>query len=80
MLIPMKMIAGNGEERAFKYVQIKRNVVNTFFSKDLILQINDISQKIMCNKANGEKRFLSTINATISHEMRNPMGAIRVHI
>ena len=30
----------------------------------------------MCNIANAEKKLLSTINATVSHEMRNPLNSI----
>ena len=30
----------------------------------------------MCNIANGEKKLLSLINATVSHEMRNPLNSI----
>ena len=41
-----------------------------------ILQIIDISNEIMCSIANGEKKLLSLINATVSHEMRNPLNSI----
>lgn len=30
----------------------------------------------MYNVVNGEKRLLSMINATVSHEMRNPLNSI----
>jgi signal transduction histidine kinase len=30
----------------------------------------------MFNRANGEKKLLSLINATVSHEMRNPLNSI----
>ena len=36
----------------------------------------DISQKIMYEMALGEKRLFSLINATVSHEMRNPINSI----
>ena len=28
----------------------------------------------------GERRFMSIINATVSHEMRNPINSIRVQV
>ena len=42
-----------------------------------MLQIIDISGEIMYNVAQGEKTLLSLINATVSHEMRNPSNSIR---
>lgn len=62
----------------FKYVQIQRREINNFFSKNTFLQIVDISQKVMLNFAVGEKRLISVINATVSHEMRNPVNAIHI--
>lgn len=41
-----------------------------------MLQLYDISKDIMINVANGEKKLLATINATVSHEMRNPLNSI----
>jgi signal transduction histidine kinase len=41
-----------------------------------MLQIIDISNEILFHRANGEKKLLSLINATVSHEMRNPLNAI----
>ena len=44
--------------------------------KTHILQITDISNQIMFNRINGEKKLLALINATVSHEMRNPLNSI----
>lgn len=41
-----------------------------------VLQIIDISSEVMYNIANGEKKLLALINATVSHEMRNPLNSI----
>jgi signal transduction histidine kinase len=30
----------------------------------------------MFNRVNGEKKLLALINATVSHEMRNPLNSI----
>jgi len=45
-------------------------------SKQKIVQINDVSAHVMFNIAQGEKQLLSLINATVSHEMRNPINSI----
>ena len=41
-----------------------------------MLQITDISNLILYNKIKGEKKLLTLINATVSHEMRNPLNSI----
>ena len=40
------------------------------------MQLVDVSGSILYNIANGEKKLLSLINATVSHEMRNPVNSI----
>ena len=45
-----------------------------------MLQIIDISNEIMCNRVNGEKKLLALVNATVSHEMRNPLNSIHSKI
>ena len=42
-----------------------------------MLQIKDVSGSIMYDIANGEKKLLTLINATVSHEMRNPINSRR---
>ena len=59
-----------------KYVQIKKQlfiVDNTSFK---VIQILDVSANILLNQASGEKKLLSLINATVSHEMRTPINSI----
>ena len=60
----------------FIYLQIRRKVVQTLFCKNEMLQITDISEKILYEMSEGEKRLLALINATVSHEMRNPINSI----
>lgn len=62
----------------FKYVQIRRESIETLKCKKQVLQITDISQKILLEMSIGEKRLQSLINATVSHEMRNPLNAIHI--
>jgi signal transduction histidine kinase len=41
-----------------------------------LLQIIDVSAKIKYDIESGEKKFIALINATVSHEMRNPLNSI----
>ena len=59
-----------------RYVQIKKATLETNKQKSHVLQIIDISKDIMYDIANGEKKLLALINATVSHEMRNPLNSI----
>ena len=68
------------DKRFFGYVQIRRRDVQTLFSKNEVLEIADISQKVLYDVAMGERRLLSLINATVSHEMRNPTNSIHVQV
>lgn len=61
----------------FKYVQIKSQQFEMNGQHQLLLQIIDISSDIMYDAAQGEKKLLALINATVSHEMRNPANSIR---
>ena len=45
-------------------------------SKKLLIQIIDMSDKILYNEVNAEKSFLTLINAAISHELRNPLNSL----
>lgn len=42
----------------------------------VMLCFADISQKILADSSKAEGEFLSLINSTISHEMRNPLNSI----
>ena len=41
-----------------------------------VLQILDVSTRVRYQKLSEENVQLQTINATVSHEMRNPLNAI----
>jgi len=36
----------------------------------------DVSDKILYNEVKAEKQFLTLINATVSHELRNPLNSL----
>ena len=42
----------------------------------IMIQIIDISQKILYDELQAEKSLLTLINATISHELRNPLNSL----
>ena len=41
-----------------------------------MLKIIDISKDVLYQREKGEKRLLTLINATVSHEMRNPINSL----
>lgn len=61
-------------------MQVHRSFIDTAFSKYEVLQIIDVSEKILYEMAVGEKRMFSLINATVSHDMRNPINSIQAQV
>lgn len=53
-------------------------VKNFSFGKEecTLVQVIDLSEKILYDQAKARSEFLSLINATVSHEMRNPINSI----
>ena len=41
-----------------------------------MIQINDVSKEILYAKEKTHNELLNLINATVSHEMRNPLNSI----
>lgn len=41
-----------------------------------MIQIIDIKDKILYNEVKAEKTYLTLMNATVSHELRNPLNAL----
>jgi signal transduction histidine kinase len=41
-----------------------------------MIQIINISDSILYDKSKAENEFLQVINATVSHELRNPLNSI----
>jgi len=41
-----------------------------------MIQIIDISQKILYDELQAEKSLLTLINAAVSHELRNPLNSL----
>ena len=42
----------------------------------ILLQIIDVSDKMLYNEVNAQKSFLTLINAAVSHELRNPLNSL----
>jgi len=40
------------------------------------VRITDVTDKVLYDKSKGEKELLSLVNATVSHELRNPLNSI----
>lgn len=58
------------------YVQVKKKVYRLDDQERVMVQIIDISQTVMYEKVNAENEFLAITNATVSHELRNPLQSI----
>ena len=41
-----------------------------------MIKIIDVSKNVQYERAQSEKKLLTVINATVSHEMRNPINSI----
>ena len=58
-------------------MQVKIQECESDIKKYHVLKIIDISKDILYEKIKGEKRLLALINATVSHEMRNPINSLK---
>ena len=60
---------------AFFY-EIKMQILVKGEKQETILQFTDVSARIKYDVLTGNQQMLQTINATVSHEMRNPLNSI----
>ena len=76
----LKSMAGIEEEfiPKFKFIQFKKSYIKAKKgeARQVMLSFADISSKILYDTTKAEGEFLSLINSTISHEMRNPLNSI----
>lgn len=57
----------------FKYVHLKvKNIKN----QRKLIQIIDMSDKMLYNEVKAEQNFQTLMNAAVSHELRNPLSAL----
>jgi signal transduction histidine kinase len=59
-----------------RFVQIKRQYFKSDVKAYNVIQLVDISKDILYQRTAVEKKLLTVINATVSHEMRNPINSI----
>jgi signal transduction histidine kinase len=45
-------------------------------SSKILIQLIDMSDKILYTESKAEQSFLTLINAAISHELRNPLNSL----
>ena len=43
---------------------------------NILIQIIDVSHKLLYGEAKAEQSFLSLINGAVSHELRNPLNSL----
>lgn len=74
-------VEGLEEDNRFNYIQLK--VKNILTGKNgvgqgtsQLIQILDISDKILYSEVKAEHSFLEMINAAVSHELRNPLNSL----
>ena len=61
---------------AYRFVQIKKSKFLSNDHENIIIQLVDISKSILYDQVKAEIQFKELINATVSHEMRNPINSI----
>jgi signal transduction histidine kinase len=61
---------------SFEYVQIMHQQVLCEGKNRLVLQINDKAATVHMREEQEEKVLMATVNATASHDTRNPLNAI----
>ena len=60
----------------FEKMSLEDEENNKSLDEEFILQINDISDKIFYNEKKAEIKFQTLMNASVSHELRNPLNSI----
>ena len=60
----------------FKHLTVKRQRLDYDESPRVVLQLIDTSSKVLLDQEKAEKVIMSMVNATVSHEIRNPINSI----
>ena len=56
-----------------KVFKLKKSIDN---EPQTVIRFIDISSKILFDSLNTERKYITYMNSTISHEMRNPLNSI----
>jgi len=67
-------IRESNDKARFVEVEIKSLVYLN--QKRLLFQVLDVSDSVLYDKSKEQNEVLSILNATVSHELRNPLNAI----
>ena len=59
-----------------KYYNVKINQIASKKNNEVMITIVDASHQILCNNEKSHNELLKTINATVNHELRNPLNSI----
>ena len=58
-----------------KYYSIKINHINEDDNDERMMTISDTSQQVLANEQKNINELLRMINATVNHELRNPLNS-----
>jgi len=68
------------KEECFDFFMIKLIQLPTEGEREVAIQITDVSIKIFNDSLRQEQKYLTLINTTISHEIRNPINSMAAQI
>ena len=84
-----EVLDNNHPEKCFKFIHLKvkkikeRDCKSAYLKEKVdesnyktLIQIIDMSDKMLYNEVKAEQSFLTLINATVSHELRNPLASL----
>ena len=57
----------------FKYVHLKMKKMK---NQRTLIQLIDMSDKMLYNEVKAEQQFSTLMNAAVSHELRNPLNSL----
>ena len=58
------------------YVKLSKTSFTHNFEETIMLQIIDMTNAVLYDQSKEQNELLSLLNATVSHEMRNPLNSI----
>mmetsp|Transcript_2745 Transcript_2745/g.4302 ORF Transcript_2745/g.4302 Transcript_2745/m.4302 type:complete len:112 (+) Transcript_2745:1410-1745(+) len=76
--VMQKLEAGQEGEAKFNFFLIKMLTLtaDTDEPPEVVIQLIDISEKILIDNMSSERKYMAYMNSTVSHEMRNPLNSI----
>lgn len=60
----------------YTYMKIKVKKYRMNGEENCLVQMIDETKNILYHNSQGKNKFLQIINATVSHELKNPLNAI----